>query len=260
MAENENGAERTELPTPQRRERARKEGQVAQSQEVGIAGSMLVLCAFVILLAPWIGEVAVASFARGMNLEAGPTLDVARATEAVRLAMWAALALVAPAAFSSLITGVSLGVAQVGFQPNFDVLAPKWSRLDPQNWLKKVFSPDFFVTLGRNLLKGVGLVSLAVWVLREVPHRLDRLVFVSPLGVISTLHELAIKVAGPVTFAVVIIALIDLLYTRFRHEQRLMMTKQEVKDELKETEGNPQIKAAMRKRALDYSNDSSSKR
>lgn len=55
--------------------------------------------------------------------------------------------------------------------------------------------------------------------------------------------------AFPVTFAMIVLALLDLMWTRYRHEQKLMMTKQEVKDDLKETEGNPQVKAEIRKRA-----------
>jgi len=254
VADNENGAERTEQPTPQRREKARKEGQVAYSQEVGIAGTLLVVCGVLSIFAPWLASVAMGRFRGGLDLTPGPDLTLEDAVKTVRYGLLAAAALVGPPALSSMLASGGLGVGQVGFQPNFENLGLKWNRLNPQNWLKKMMSPDVVVALGRNLFKGLGIIAIAVWSLRTQPETLDRLVYSPPAALASRLREVALTVAGPVTGAVIVLALLDLLWTRYRHEQKLMMTKQEVKDDLKETEGNPQQKAELRRRAQENAN------
>lgn len=254
MADNENGTERTEQPTPQRREKARREGQVAYSQEVGIAGTLLVFCGFLTILAPWLAQIAMGRFRNGLELTPGPSLDLDGATATVRLALIAVASCVGPPALSSMFASAGLGVGQVGFQPNFENLGLKWKRLNPQNWLKKIMSAELVVGLARNLFKGLGIIAIAAWSLRNQPETLDRLVGAPPAALVDRLQEVAITVAGPVTFAVVVVAMLDLLWTRYRHEQKLMMTKQEVKDDLKETEGNPHLKAELRKRAQEIAN------
>ncbi|MGF1510194.1 MAG: flagellar biosynthesis protein FlhB [Myxococcota bacterium] len=245
------GAERTEQPTQQRREKARREGQVAVSQELGIAGSLLVFLAFVFLLVPWLAQLAVERFRTALMFDWPPVLTSELSTRVVTYMGGTLLALVGPVAAASLLVNVGLSLAQVGVQVNFSLVGPKASRLDPRNWLKRVFSADFFVNLGKNLFKGLGVIAIAAWSLRLRPETLDRLTLGPPAVLASWMQSVAMAVAARVTAALVVIALLDLLWTRYRHEQRLMMTKQEVKDELKESEGNPQIKAAIRKRAAE---------
>jgi flagellar biosynthetic protein FlhB len=248
MAEQQ-GAEKTEQPTPQRREKARREGQVALSQEVGIAGSLLVFTATLMLMVPWLGSVAVQRFRLGFAAPWSTALTVPEAQNALVRLGTSVLSIVGPVAAATVLVSVGLGVAQVGFRPNFSLVAPKASRLDPRNWLKRVFSADLAVNLGKNLLKGMGVIALAVYALRFQPETLDRLMVGPPAVLGLRMQSIALAVAGRVTAALVVVALLDLLWTRYRHEQRLMMTKQEVKDDQKETEGNPQVKAALRKRA-----------
>ena len=254
MADNENGTEKTEQPTPQRREKARREGQVAYSQEVGIAGALLVFCIVLTIMAPSVAKVAIERVRNGMDLHGSTDFDLESAIRAVRLVGAAVAAIVGPPAALSMVAGAMLGVGQVGFQPNVENLGLKLNRLNPQNWLKKMASAEVPVALGRNLFKGLGIIAIAAWSLRGHPETLDRLVLAPPAALADRLQLVALTVTGPVTFAVVIVALLDLLWTRYRHEQKLMMTKQEVKDDLKESEGNPHLKAEMRKRAQENAN------
>jgi len=249
MAETESGTERTEQPTPQRREKARKEGQVAYSQEVGIAGTLLILWGVLTIMAPWLGSVAIARFRRGIALSEGPALELVDAVSSVRLGALAVFAIVGPPALGSALAALGTGIGQVGVAPNFENLGLKWSRLNPKNWLKKIGSAEIVVGLARNLFKGLGIIAIAIWSLRAQPETLYLLVYGPPHALADRLREVAMTVAGPVTFAMVVLAMLDLLWTRYRHEQKLMMTKQEVKDDLKESEGNPQVKGEIRKRA-----------
>ena len=249
MADTESGTEKTEQPTPQRREKARREGQVAYSQEVGIAGSLLVFCGVLTILAPSLGSTAIDRLRSGLDSLGDGGFGAETAIRTVRWGLLAVGATIGPPAIMSILASAGLGVGQVGFQPNLENVGFKWKRLNPQNWLKRMASAEVPVALGRNLFKGLGVIAIAVWSLRHQPETLDRLVLSPPAALSSRLRDVALSVAGPVTGAIVVVALLDLLWTRYRHEQKLMMTKQEVKDDLKETEGNPHLKAEMRKRA-----------
>jgi flagellar biosynthesis protein FlhB len=253
MAENGGGAEKTEQPTPQRRDKARKEGQVAVSQEVGIAGSLVVLTSAMVLVLPWTASLALRQFQEGFSTPIPRVLEVGEAASVVRAALGRVFALLGPIAGAILVVGTGLGVAQVGFQPNAELIAPKAKRLDPRNWLKRVFSVEILVNLGKNLAKGLGIIALALWSLRDQPIRFHQLLVNPPANLAVRMLEVASTVAFRVTSALVLIALLDLLWTRFRHEQKLMMSKQEVKDDMKETEGNPHVKAAQKRKAAEAS-------
>lgn len=223
------------------------------SQEIGIAGSLLVLTTTLFLLIPWTATLALRQFQSGLSVPVPRTFDVGSAAEVVRTAMGRIIGLLGPIAGSVLVVGAGLGVSQVGFRPNADLIAPKAKRLDPRNWLKKIFSADLLVNLAKNLGKGLGIIALAVWTLRDQPFRFHGLLVNPPAQLAHYMLEVASTVAFRVTAALVVIALLDLLWTRYRHEQKLMMSKQEVKDDLKETEGNPQVKAAQKRRAAEAS-------
>jgi flagellar biosynthetic protein FlhB len=143
-------------------------------------------------------------------------------------------------------------VAQVGFQINTEKMTPNFEKLNPANGLQKLFSFAALVRGLLTLLKVIALGAVAYWVLEP------------RVGVITTLSRdrlrgateagwaVVMRLAVYLVAAVVLVALLDYVYQRRRFEQSLRMTREEVKRELKEEEGDPQIKARIRQMAKEW--------
>lgn len=249
MAEGgESGAERTEEATPQRREKAREEGQVATSPEVAVAVTMVVLTLSLSLVIPGQGQRAVEVMGLIAEWPQGGVYDLPTISHLLQRAFWGAVGLVAPVAGLALLLGVAASVAQVGFHLNLGLLGVDFERLDPSRWFGRIFSAELVLGLLKSLLKGAGVVALAMLALSDEPAQLWRGAFGSTTQLVHHLHTLASQVAGKVTAALVVLAGLDYGWARFQHEERLKMSKQELKEEAKESDGNPQVKAAMRRR------------
>jgi flagellar biosynthetic protein FlhB len=144
--------------------------------------------------------------------------------------------------------GVLTSVLQVGIFINWENAGFKWQRLDPKNWAKRVFGVELPVNLAKAIFKGLGVVVVAALGVLDLPERLWRLAGLPAAAVAVEIQEVAEAVTYRVAAALVVLALLDVLWTRYRHEEKLMMTRQEVKDEMKDAEGNPHVKQAMKRR------------
>jgi flagellar biosynthesis protein FlhB len=253
MAGEESGAERTEDATPQKREKAREQGQVAQSQEVGVAVTMLVLSISLSMLVPWLGQHALDGFKAALVFPRDGAFDLPAAVTLLRAAGLGALTLVLPVAGLALMMGFAAQIAQVGFHLNFDLLSVDLERLDPSRWFGKIASAELPIGLLKSLLKGAGLVALAGVALSDEPAQLWRTAFGNGRQFADHLMHIAQAVTGKLTLAMVAMAALDYGWARYRHEEQLKMSKQELRDEAKESDGNPHVKGAMRRRMREAS-------
>lgn len=250
----EENAERTEKPTQQRREKARREGQVPHSSEVGVAVASLTLSVAIASILPWTGSLHIERTKTLLSPSLDGPLTTEHALEAVSEMVWEAGLIVGPVALLALVLGVLTSVAQIGAYVNWENAGPKWQRLDPRNWLKRVFSVELPVSLLKSTFKGIGVVLVALAGVWELPEELWRLAGV-PAGALATrLQEVALEVTYRVSAALIALALFDIFWTRYRHEQKLMMSRQEIRDELKDSEGNPHVRGAMRRRMKEVAN------
>ena len=245
MAEEEHsGGDRTEAATPRRLERAREAGQLAISREVGTFGSLtttvIVLTCFVPgMFETWIGKLA------SLVQQVGATDVLASGlgwSFALVLGGVACLPLAAAAIGGSIaILGQTRGTLHLGG------LSPKIRRVSPNTGFKRIFGTDVLTELLKSLVKlgafgsalfvvtRSDLSSLARWPLQDIhtlPQNLGRAV--------SHLLYTAVVVQSAVAAA-------DLLWVRYHHAKTLRMTKQDIRDEFKEQEGNPHVKARIRR-------------
>jgi len=238
--------ERTESATAKRRREAREEGQVARSPEV--------LTAFVLaagVLGLWVG-------ARNMYAEiASLSADLLRLGTVPELtgAATAALAIrvvgvlvrsLAPILLAAVVGGIAGNVVQVGFMVSAKAIEANPGRLDPFNGFKNLFQKAKLVDLVKSLLK-VAVVGWVAYVavrdrLGELPYLTD----LPPRGLLVYLLDLGFAILKYVLLVYVVIALLDYAFQRWQYEERIKMSKQEVKDEYKETEGDPLIKSRIR--------------
>ncbi len=246
MAEEEAQQDRTEQPTPKRREDARKKGDVPRSRELTMTGVMLSGAAAMLLLAEPMGDDLLDAFRGGFAIERERLLD--------EHYLGPALAQIASQSFLSLLPlvvvllfAVFLSAAAIGgFSFSLKAAAFKVERLNPLKGIKRIFSLNGLNELVKAMAKFTVVAAIAVsWLWYSV----DRLLALGrqPIGdgILS-----ALKICGVslliVSLGLLFIAAFDVPFQLWQYQKKLRMTRQQVKDEFKETEGRPEVKSRIR--------------
>ncbi|MDF3931410.1 flagellar biosynthesis protein FlhB [Pseudomonas citronellolis] len=247
MAESESGQDKTEEPTEKRRREAREKGQLPRSKELNTlavliagAGALLVYGAH---LADVLMQVMRGSFElsreTAMNSESMFQLLGIAARSAAE-GLWPILVVLL---IASIVGPIGLG----GWLFSGEALAPKFSRMNPLEGLKRMFSAKAVLELFKALIKFVVVLAVAVLVLRSDKDALLALLH-QPL---QTAIVESVKVVGWSAFwmacSLFLIAAVDVPYQLWDNRQKLLMTKQEVRDEYKDSEGKPEVKAKVRR-------------
>ncbi|PZQ19039.1 MAG: flagellar biosynthesis protein FlhB [Ancylobacter novellus] len=245
MAESE-GGEKTEEPTRKRLDDALKRGDVAKSQELnvwfGLAAATLVISIFGDGAAASLGQ-ALTRFLAAPETIAVDGLSLRAMAGGLGLAIGAALAL--PMLFLTL-AAVAGNLVQHPPLMTGEPLTPKLSKISPLSGFKRIFSVEGLVNFGKGLLK-IGIVGAVIWnVAWPERTRLTTLAEADVGTLLPLLKTLSLRVlvASVAVFAVIAIA--DYLFQRHRWRERQKMTLQEVKDEHKQQEGDPHVKARIR--------------
>jgi flagellar biosynthetic protein FlhB len=249
VAEEVDRESKTEDPTPRRREEARRQGQVPFSAE--LVGSLVTFAGVIGLMYTGadVWSALMETFRHDLPRAFQPEFDTEAAAELFARAVARLLAVLLPLFGALLAVGIVASVAQTGFQINTEKLAPDFDKLNPANGVSRLFSVAALVRGLLAILKVVALGLAAYLVLSPragvvMALSTDRLAWAAPAA-----WALVIRLALYLTAAVALVAVLDYLYQRYRFEQSLRMTKEEVKRELKEEEGDPQIKARLRQLA-----------
>lgn len=245
MAE-ENG-EKTEQATDARREEFRKKGNVAHTKELGSAILLLAAAGGVYALGRFffknIYEVFQYSFGQDMVV----LVREGNFTEALRFCAEKALILIAPVMGIAGILGAASSLMQVGFLQVEDALEPNFEKINPAEGFKRVFSLRAVVEAIKSLLK-MGAIGLVLYfLLRGEVKQVPYLITFSIEQIIVYLGTVVVKLLGGVGAVMFVIAAADYFYQRWDLEKKMMMTKQEVKEEHKQREGDPMIKSRIRR-------------
>lgn len=259
FAEDANGAEKTEQPTAKKLDDARKEGQVAKSQEIATAFSLLVLFLILRFGYGFMGENFVGIFNRVYNnipniaRTYDGRLPWAYIVSTLNNAIFTLLLLCAPFFLMGFMIALLCDIVQVGFKPTAKPLQPKLSKLNPISGMKKIFSSRKLFELAKSILK---LVIMAAVIYSFFIGREESmfLLYDMPLKqAIGLMGDLIISLGLRIAAAYMVIAFADLIYQRRKFNKDMMMTKQEVKDEFKNSEGDPSVKSAQRRRMMQAS-------
>lgn len=242
--------EKTEAPTPRKREEARKQGQVARSQDLSAAALILSGMVGLALLGPGMLRSMLAVMAAAMTSESNRIEDVLPFAGAVATE---ALERVAPFLVLVFLAALASVLPQVGLTLSFKPLMPSLSKISPIAGFKRLFSMRSVMlavtNFGKLLVVGTvgyfSLVGSSAAIIYAVTFGFHDLF---ALGSAMTM-EFSMKLAA----ALVILALLDLVYQRYQHERDLKMTKEEVKDELRSMEGDPKLKRRRREIQLQLS-------
>ena len=243
----DSGGEKTEKASPKKREEARKKGQVAKSQEVN--GTIVLLIGVTGLLAGsghlahQLGRNTAYLFGQAHSFRLSD-LHAVRAMMEGNFEVF--LAALGPLVGALLIGGFGANVMQVGLKLSPEVFTPNIAKLNPITGMKKFFNRKTYFDLVKNIIK-IALISLVAWM--TIKGLMGELVGTQMLALEG------IQAAGRSSFAnlmykllalMALLAIADWVFQRYDYERKLKMSKQEVKQEYKDSEGDPQVKARIR--------------
>jgi flagellar biosynthetic protein FlhB len=244
--ESSSGGEKTEEPSAKRRDDFRKKGQIAQSKEVQTAALFTVILIFWIFYLPtfWNGltEILFFIFQSSGEYEITPSSVMTLATFLVqKLGL-----LIAPLFLLVLLIGFFSSVFQFGWLLTAKPLTPDFSKLNPISGMARFVSKKSFIEVIKSLLK----VLVVGWIgySTVLDNFAEALVLVdTPVGItIDYLGRIATLILAKVCAVLILIAFLDFLFVKWEMEEKMKMTKQELKEEFKQSEGDPHIKAQIR--------------
>jgi len=246
MAENENGAERTEQPTAKRLDDARKDGNIPRSRELGTAA---VFAAGVAVLAAGGGAIAQGALTW---MRAALSLEPALYQSHEQLfghwghlllqLMWVIAPLLAVCLLACAIAPALMG----GFKLSSKAMTPNFKRMNPLSGIKRLYGPEALAELAKSLLR-VGLVGTAAGLcLWQGVQQLLPLVHQPLERAAGDALGFALTLLLCTAAALALLAAIDVPYQKWNWMRKLKMTRQELRDELKETEGKPEVKGRIR--------------
>jgi flagellar biosynthetic protein FlhB len=246
MAET-SGQEKSEKATGKRRLEARRRGQVALSREVPSALILLTSLGVFYLAGAFVFERLFALL--GGTFSSLGTVRLSTVAQATAFALdlfQVIVALLVPFFLPFLVAGFLGNVAQIGLEFHAQSLQPKLAQLNPLAGAKKLLSLRSLVETVKSVLKIVIVGGIAYAVINGHLEEFPPLMRFELVEIWDFACRLVIKLTFYVCLALIVLAALDYFYQRWQYEQSLKMTKQEVKDERKQAEGDPQVKARIR--------------
>jgi flagellar biosynthesis protein FlhB len=254
MAE-ESGQDKTEEPTAQRLSKAREEGQIARSQELAPAAMMVMATLFFTMMGQYLFNSMGNLFKSQLQFDRKIT-DKAELLPAIfGSAIVDGFVIVLPLiAIMAVIAALSTTLSG-GFIFSPKLALPNFGKLNPMSGLKRMFGTDALIQLGKSVAK---FLVVGAILLVSVMNNLNDLTNISQMDLGQ-----AVKVAGTIivdscfwlSLGLVLVALVDVPLQRHQLNEKLKMTKQEVKDEMKNSEGNPEVKGQIRRRQREILNN-----
>ncbi|MCL1816618.1 MAG: flagellar biosynthesis protein FlhB [Clostridiales bacterium] len=250
MSPQSSSGERTERATPKKRRDARERGQILKSTEVNSAFCCAIIFGFMLLYSETmvmrLGELLQYYLGDGLLYLSGIVLS-RRELQTMFINLAPSLAvLLLPILFTALLAGLLINVVQVGFNFTVKPLMPKLERISPLKGLKRIFSAKTLSELIKSLVKIICLGWLFYSSFKQLLFQFPSFTGANIAAVFLQILKMAFTLALKMTLILAIVAVFDYLFQWWSFEKELRMTKQEVKDEYKLTEGDPQIKSRIR--------------
>lgn len=248
MAEGADPESKTEEATPRKLEDARKKGDVAKSPDVAAALSLAGAAGVLLAGGGWfstrIAEALTPFLAQPHAMVGG--LQAGAGVEIAMRAVWAAAPFLAALMLAVLLGGVGGNLAQSGLIFTVEKIKPKWSKISPLQGVKRIFGPDGLVQFLKTFIKLSAVVLVCWWVLKPHVRELESLAAMSPASILPFARDLALALMLSALVFLGLTAGADYLWQRMRFAKRMRMTKEELKDEFKQSDGDPHVKAKLR--------------
>jgi len=246
MAEGDDSSQKTEEPTPKRQGEAREKGQIAKSREVDH---------WIMIFA---GTMAIAMFAPKMMTDLKALLSFYfESAHAVPLApselgsvllqlCWNVALILAPIFGLLIVAAIGGGMAQHGILIAPDLLKPKFSKINPAAGLKRIFSSRGLIEFFKSALKLAIIGTFAYWLLKGDFNELEKFIFVDLMQTLQLTLALSMKLLVGVLSLLTVIAILDFGYQKFQMLRDMRMSREEIREEYKQAEGDPIVKGRLR--------------
>lgn len=245
----EKSGDKTEKPTAKRRSKAREEGQVARSTEVGSAAVLLATLGALAATAPRLLHASETILTSGIARAGHPdTVTTSGVQGLFSWGMRAVAGALLPVVAAAMAAGMIASVLQVGLKFRAKPLKPSFDKINLAKGLKRMFAPSQLVELLKSLTKIAVVGTVAAMALWSRLPTIGTLVGMPPGRLLVELSHLVFSIGLRVGAAMAGIAALDYVWQRYRHEKQLKMTKEEVKKEVKESDVSPEMKGQQRRR------------
>ncbi|WP_298162311.1 flagellar biosynthesis protein FlhB [Brevundimonas sp.] len=248
MAEDQDPESKTEEASPQKLEEARKKGDVAKSADVAPALSLLGATAVIVMgggyFANSMAQAFIPFIASPHQLIGG--LEAGAGVEIGMNAIWAAAPFLGAVMLATIVGGVGGNVFQSGFLFSAEKMKPKWEKVSPMAGLKRIFGPDGLMQFAQTLAKLIAVSVICWMVLKPHAREFENMAAMSPLTILPLSRDLMIALMASTLVFLVLGAGADFVWQRMRFAKRQRMTKEEVKEEYKNSEGDPHVKAKLK--------------
>ena len=243
----EDQGEKTEQATDSRREEYRKRGQVAMTRELGSAIFFLVAAGLIYVSGRFFLQNMVEIFNRAMGGELVNTIREGKLSDIFTFIGLKLVTLMGPVFLVALIIGVGSQVVQTGFLQIEDALSPNFNKLNPLNALGRIFSMRGLAELFKSILKMTAVGAVMYILLKSEIKQIPYLAGYSVSQLLAYLGEVLFRLLVGTGLFMLILAVADYFFQRWQLEKEMMMSKQEVKEEHKSRDGDPMVKARIRK-------------
>lgn len=251
MAESSDGQEKTEDPTPKKLREAREKGQVARSRELTTTVMLMTASLGLLVFGPTIvaglGNIMTANFA----IRRDHIFDTSYMIDSFLEAVLQSLISLAPLLVLLVIAAIAGSIALSGWNFSVQALAPKFSKMNPLSGMKRILGPQGLMELGKALAKFFVIGACGLAVLYFVFDPVMGLGMEPVNQAIAHSGELIFWGLLAVSSSVILIAVFDVPFQLWNHKRQLKMTKQEVKQENKDTDGSPELKGRIRRTQMD---------
>lgn len=238
--------DKTEPATDKKKADARKKGQIAKSREIPSVAILLSAMTVFYFAGGWmfnqLGDIMIGGFTR--------LADVNFGVQSAHIMMWQMFkrltTLLAPLLAVVIFAGIASNVAQVGFMLTGETLSPKFSKFNPIKGIKSMVSMRSLVEVVKAVLKILIIGGTAYGVLQNEMDQMPGLMEFETAQIMAFTGSAALKLGFYTCLILILLAGIDYVFQRYQHEKDLRMSKQEIKDEYRQKEGDPQIKSRIR--------------
>lgn len=241
-------SDKTEEATSKKKQQQRKEGNIAKSKEIPLAISLVAIT----MTLPVLFGYGINELKKLMNYFLSIDFYMELTTHSIEKLLFngikSFLFIFLPIGLMMLLVGVLCSLAQVGILFTGQGLKPKFSKLNPINGFKNMFSPKNFVTLIKDIIIVIILGYIGFSFYKENYENILKLGSIYTPMIIYTIRDLLYEILKKMCIAVVCIATLDYVYQKYSHKKGMRMSKQEVKDEYKQAEGDPQIKSKIKQK------------
>jgi len=246
VAEEQTGQERTEQPTERRLQEARKKGQVPRSKELNTMLSLLLASISLLVFGGYISQNLMQISVEGFSIPRELAFDAAQLPfQFMYMASQALLAL-SPFMAIMLVSVFAGPLLMGGWSFSLESISFKLEKLDPIKGLARIFSLKSLVELAKALAKFFLLLGAAILVFFSIDQQLLSLSSMTPKAAGLEAATILVQVLLILSATMILIVALDVPFELWNHSKQLRMTKQEIKDEMKETDGNPQVKQRIR--------------